>query len=338
MSSKLLERMQKDRKEREERRASAQRRTYPLSKQKECVIRLFPNKKDKDALNFMDFGQHFVRENAVGKPSVVQCVLMSNPEHICPVCNAYAEAHAVLKDRGLEAATSPEMKNLESSRATRRILWAGMVAESKADGSYKWSDPVVFEIPPKAFEQIITLYEDSYENYSKDAMDQETGFPFHVKKSGTGFDTVYTVKAMPKDAFAIDPAKVQAQEDLAPFVTDMKITDMMTCVARLNKIAGVSSRTVTPTSLGLAPEIFEAIGGKSAPTLADKTLSAAASSIDEPVIEKSYDENVVDMDIDSAMGDDVTFSADEKAEIEKEVNTPAPKKTNDELDDLLGDI
>ena len=338
MSSKLLERMQKDRKEREERKASAQRRTYPLSKQKECVIRLFPNKKDKDALNFMDFGQHFVRENAVGKPSVVQCVLMSNPEHICPVCNAYAEAHAVLKDRGLEAATSPEMKNLESSRATRRILWSGMFAESKnADGSYKWSDPVVFEIPPKAFEQIEKIYADTYENYNHDAINQETGFAFKVNKTGTGFDTAYTVTAMPKVTFAIEDEKIQAQEELAAFVTDMKISDMMTCVARLNKIAGIP-RKVTATSLGLAPEIFEAIGGKSAPTLEDKTLSAAASSIDEPVIEKSYDENVVDMDIDSAMGDDVTFSADEKAEIEKEVNTPAPKKTNDELDDLLGDI
>lgn len=343
--SKLFEKMQKDRAERAERKAAAQRRTVPLSKHTEILIRLFPHKDSADELNFMDFGQHFVRESATGKPSVVSCITMSNPEHVCPVCNAYAQAHGVLRDRNLDPKTNPEMKNLESAKPTRRILWAGKyVTKSLGDGKYEWSETVVFEIPVTAFEQICDHAMSLNENADKDAFSKEDGFAFKVNKSGSGMNTEYKVTPVAKITCPLSDDDIQNQQELSAFVTDMTLADMMTCVARLNKIAGVS-RPTTAESLQLPETIFIAIGGgKAKPAIEDKALTSAAASLERATPKKTADSvddiddiDLIDAEISAAMGEDVVFSKDEMKDIDQEAQTP-PLKTDAEIDDLLDSI
>ncbi len=267
--------------------------------------RLLPTwRKEADGPVFVEDGKHFIKDidPATGKEkiqAVYNCDAIVNGT-ACDVCDALAAAahSADIDDSTLNL--------LEEAKARGVILFNALHVTGPDP-----LVPIVLALTMTTADQVFSMIIE-YDDAGVDMLSLTAGIDLIIDKTGSGFETRYSVIAAPKSA-PVDASVMKSINDLDAFVAE-------TDEARVKALSAISVVSGVP-----------AIGrSASAGALTDGTKKPTAE----------------DMDIDDEVPDfDVEKLAESAAKVEAEIktatdDTPELKPTPDELagvseDDIL---
>lgn len=310
MSNPLLDMLKKKKQERDA-KGNDFRPWSP--KAAKTVIRVLPSWRgaaddDGNANPFWhEWGQHWIKatDPTTGKPKVQNVFVCPDKtfEDECEICATVAQAVNIAKDRGDEAMESL----LKESFASQKFLLNVQVLS----GDDKSNKAVVMSCGPMIFDAIISLMTE-YAEEGVDITDLETGIDLVVGKSGSGFDTKYTVMASPKGA-----RKTTLEGELHDL--DAIIAGEMAKNKEQKALAGVARAA-----------------GVELPAAG----TAAAAAIEAPATSALDDAEIEDAEFEEAPA----VAAEAAAEVEEAAPAPAaeaeaePEIEDDELADLMAEL
>jgi hypothetical protein len=214
-----------------------------------------------DAVFWQDFGQHFIKDAAGAMKAVYICTdkTFGRP---CEVCNIIAEGIRQSPD---DATT----KRLEDARAGHRVLLNVLWLDGPTP-----TTPEILEIAPSVFNGrrgvggIVSLFTD----WPK-LLDPVEGMDIVIEKSGTGFDTTYSV-AVVGGGKPVPPEALSKLHDLDEYVKQESEQAAKRAITSVASISGLMLPAPTPAYVSpMAP----------AASLGDDTMMFKAPEIAMPV-------------------------------------------------------
>lgn len=163
-----------------------------------------------------EFGGHYIKQgNKVVAFYPCDEVINNKP---CPICQKLAEAASMTTD-------DATLNMIKQARAGREFLVNAIVVSSDN------KNPVVFSMSKTAFEQMI----DVITAWSAAVFDETNPMIVRINRSGTGFDTRYTVTIL-NQRYPLPPDTVSKITDLDKYVdqkTDALLQKSMNAIAEL---------------------------------------------------------------------------------------------------------
>lgn len=237
-----------------------------------------------------DFGVHWVKKEENGKPVAVHICNEKTYGESCEICNQIGRAMVMTDDDDTK-------KVLKACNAKQSYLMNALRYEDGKPG-----EPFVLEVGQRTFDQIVDLI-DEYD----DITDLKEGTDIVINRSGTGFDTEYTV--MPaKKSKPVSEDVLGKLHDLDVGVDQTNSVKHNLALEAVSEIAGI----MPPKTSGNLP---------SKSTSTPKTKSNSQFSDDASVSDAEYEEIDDDDALDEALNG--------VSEVDDDI---------DEVDDILGDL
>lgn len=162
------------------------RNTSRTVKLKEGKTRIRLLQADPSAKFWADLGVHWIKPEKGAKPiAVVGCHDHVHSEP-CPVCT--------MIEKCAKSAVDDESLGIYKDMKTKKSV---LVAALLRSGEDKSDDPVILELTPTTFGNILSMIETYAEDYGN-VLDPKTGMDFTIERKGKGLDTEYTVMPNPK--------------------------------------------------------------------------------------------------------------------------------------------
>lgn len=224
--------------------------------------------KGEEHVWFHDFGQHFIKDVAGAIQAVYICVdsTFGTP---CAVCQALADGiRNAPNDAVIEA--------LGEAKGSKRVLINALVLDSD-----KPNEPQIYELPPTAFGQIVSLVEE----WGVEAFKRE----IVIERSGKGLGTKYTAQISPKE-FEVNPSIIAKINDLSEYVKqestesqNRALNSVGAITGRLPNLSTVASGTAALTSKPSEGSAVDQLAAASASTAASESVAAnlASSELDD---------------------------------------------------------
>lgn len=162
------------------------RNTSRTVKLKEGKTRVRLLQADPNGKFWADLGVHWIKPEKGAKPiAVVGC-----HDHVhsapCPVCT--------MIEKCMKSAVDDESLNIYKDMKTKKSV---LVAALLRSGEDKSDEPVILELTPTTFGNILSMIETYADDYGN-VLDPKTGMDFTIERKGKGLDTEYTVMPNPK--------------------------------------------------------------------------------------------------------------------------------------------
>lgn len=184
--------------------------------------------KGEEHVWFHDFGQHFIKDAAGAIQAVYICVdsTFGTP---CAVCQALADGiRNAPNDAVIEA--------LGEAKGSKRVLINALVLDSD-----KPNEPQIYELPPTAFGQIVSLVEE----WGVEAFKRE----IVIERSGKGLGTKYTAQISPKE-FEVNSSIIAKINDLSEYVKQESTESQNRALNSIGSLTGRLPNLTAATSAG----------------------------------------------------------------------------------------
>lgn len=233
------------------------RNTSRTVKLKEGKTRIRLLQANPTAKFWADLGVHWIKPEKGAKPiAVVGC-----HDHVhgtpCPVCT--------MIEKCMKSAVDDESLGIYKDMKTKKSV---LVAALIRSGEDKSDDPVILELTPTTFGNILSMIETYADDYGN-VLDPKTGMDFTIERKGKGLDTEYTVMPNPKSD-PVPKGVLEKMPDLDEFIEKEFFRGEETkALSALSQMSGL-------TSPGLP--------GAARPSLLTKPVEEepAVSEFDEP--------------------------------------------------------
>ena len=215
--------------------------------------RILPGWDAKNPENFsIEIGEHWIKDSAGKVLGVIVCERDTFGQP-CPVCDAIWTA--------IKATTDDEqIKALKEMLSKRSFLFNALRVDG-ADASP--TEPKLLALPPTAAGMVLDLVATRLVEDDVNLLDLSAGYDIFIEKTGTGFDTKYSVMDAKKST-PVDPAAMKNVKDLAAYVAKQKADGerkglgiVRTAVSGLLSAPG-EARMVTPPRAA-APSVSKTI-------------------------------------------------------------------------------
>lgn len=196
------------------------------------TYRILPSWRKDDLVFWHDYGLHFVKGGPQNKVLAVYLCAAKTFGQACLVCDSIGDGIRTSTDDNL-------IKQLKEANATQRHLVNVLHLTGPAD---KINTPQVMELPTTAFDQIITIMEEpGYGDITQLKAGPAMGCDIIIERTGTGFDTKYTVVPAPPGASQDVPESILAQlADIDAVVNQLNLPAEHRALAALAKVRGVT--------------------------------------------------------------------------------------------------
>lgn len=264
------------------------------------------NNGDLEEQWFMDFGQHFIKDDDPNKPGQDKIMAVYNCDSIihgttCDVCTALTTA---VMSGDMDDGT---IKRLKEAEAKGAVIFNALhlTGEDK-------KKPIVLQLTATTAEKLFSIAIE-YDDEDINIVDLEDGIDIIIEKKGTGLETRYEVMAAAKSK-PVDKSVLAELNDLDEFVNE---TDE-------SKKKAISAIAVSSGVAALA-------GGTTSGALTD-----GRKSKDVPMD--------TDIDLDDEIPDDFDTAAedpdvdDDGLDADYEPAAAADTSTDDDIDSLLDDL
>jgi hypothetical protein len=268
------------------------------------IVRILPNwenPNDLEADISHDFGEYWIKDPVTDKAimSLVDSEITFNKPS--PLGEALNEAIA-------RAPNDSVRDKLKGMRPRRQVLFNALVRNGEDP-----EKPIVLSLNWNQAEEIFAMFED-YGNIH----DPEKGIDIVIERTGTGFDTKYSVRPLPESKSEPVPAKVMKElNDLSGFVNQITELKEQKALTAIGKVA---------TTLGIGLSVSGALPAAEPAAPAPSTSST---------VEGEY------MAKDGDASDSLPFEMDSQEPVSAESIASAsstPDEDDDELDALLADL
>ena len=167
-----------------------------------------------------EFGGHYIKQgNKVVAFYPCDDVIYNQP---CPVCQKLAEAARLATD-------DATMQAIREARSGHEYLVNAIVLNTEN------KNPVVFSLSKTAFEQLI----DTISAWSEAVFDEKNPMVVRINRSGTGFDTRYTVTCI-NQHYPLDPSVMSKLIDLDKYVDQKTESALQKSVAAIASLTGAN--------------------------------------------------------------------------------------------------
>lgn len=261
-------------------------------------VRILPSwRGEGDAQFFHDFGRHWIKDGEGKVKAVVVCKKHTYGQD-CVFCD--------MIEQGIESATDDQqIKMLSDAKANGRVLVNALMRDSDQPNT-----PVILELPPSVFADIIDAYEENSIEDEPDfnpLTDPERGIDLVIERTGKGRqDTKYTVTVG-----AAAKTKPVAKSVL------LQLHNLDEYVQEAEEEQQRALKAMSRT-MGLLPT-----GAAAMLTAPKATAEEADYSEDVPAYSVGADDETLSAELDEALDGD---SIPEPAVIAKTAATPAPAK------------
>lgn len=252
------------------------RNTSRTVKLKEGKTRVRLLQSDPSSKFWADLGIHWIKPEKGAKPiAVVGC-----HDHVhsapCPVCT--------MIEKCAKSAVDDETLGIYKDMKTKKSV---LVAALLRSGEDKSDEPVILELTPTTFGNILSMIETYADDYGN-VLDPKSGMDFTIERKGKGLDTEYTVMPNPKS----DPVPKGVMEkipNLEEFIEkEFFRGDETKALSALSQMSGLTSPALPGSSrpslltkpVEEEPEI-EAPAAKPAAKAAPKAATKPAKEEDE---------------------------------------------------------
>lgn len=283
-------------------------------KHKYRILPTHPDLGGVDADFWVDFGQHFVKDEA-GKTKAVYVCVDKTFGRPCPVCAAL--------DAAMRGATDDnQVKQIEESQCKRAEILVNVL---HLNGD-KPTIPQILQLTPTTFDKMLGYTEEYGDIHSL-----AEGTDFIIERTGTGLNTEYAVMAARKSE-PVSASVMGGVVNLVDFVQQESEDGQRKAIAQVNAIIGV----VEPADY--APKAIAAASPAKRlekPVIEDVDMEVAEPKKAAPA-KTVVDDAPFDTDLDELMAIDEELAAtgtDGKAAPAKAAATSV-----DDLDALLGEL
>lgn len=277
-----LDKLIKDQKSKMEMRRSGFKKTAKLATGKN-IIRILPSwrrndpnyaGKDEAEQFWHEFSQHYIKD-ASGAIQAVAICKAKTYEQPCEICDALSQAAHEVKSTGDQTM----LDRLNEAKSGRRVLVNALI---KTSGSP--NEVVILELPPKVFEDVLTIVE-SY----GDVTDTDEGQDLLITKEGSGLNTKYSVVPVPpkNNVKVVDKTLLTQLNNIDHFV-QMQANPLNEpkALASLRVVAALPALTPAARAAGVAAGAFGSgpVTSKAGNVLDDEddiTPSSAPASADD---------------------------------------------------------
>lgn len=264
------------------------RNTSRTMKLKEGKTRIRVLQASAETKFWADLGVHWIKTEKGGKPAgVVGC-----HDHVhnepCPVCT--------MIEKCIRSAVDDESLQLYKEMKTKRSVLVNALIRSGEDKS---DEPVILELTPTTFGNILSMIETYADDYGN-VLDPKTGMDFTIERKGKGLDTEYTVMPNPKSE-PVPKTALDKMADLDDFIEKEFFRDNE---SKMLSILSQMSGLPAPTAIGgparsamLTKPVEEE---EAAPP---KAKAAAAPEKKAPVVEDEFGSDLPASDIDDLLSE-----------------------------------
>ncbi len=242
-----------------------------------------------------DLGVHWIKTEKGGKPiAVVGC-----KDHVhnepCPVCT--------MIEKCMQSAVDDESLAIYKDMKTKKSVLVAVLLRSGEDKS---DEPVILEMTPTTFGNILSMIETYNEDYGN-VLDPKTGMDFTIERKGKGLDTEYTVMPNPKSD-PVPKGVLERLPNLEEFIEkEFFRGDEVKALSALSQMSGLTS----PKVLGSAPR----------PAVLTRSVEEDDDVLEEPKEVKKVEKAAVKP------------AAKTAPKVEEELELPA-----DEIDEVLKEL
>lgn len=152
-----------------------------------------------------ELGVHWIKTEKNGKPVAVVGCYDEVKQQPCAVCTAI--------DRAAKASSDDESLAIIKDWKMKKTVLVNALVRSGSDAS---EDPIVVELAPTAFGQMLSTIEE-YQAADVDILDLVNGVDFVVERLGKSLDTEYRVMTAPKSK-PVHPSVLEKLVDLDAYI------------------------------------------------------------------------------------------------------------------------
>lgn len=259
-------------------------------------VRILQKPGDENFKFWHDLGVHWIKDDPNGKPlAVIGC---------SDACFEEPSQINTLIDKVIQSAPDDETVALAKSwRAKKSVLVQALIRS----GDAKSETPVVLELTRTTFDQVLSAYENFYEENSASILDPNDGLDFVIERKGKGLDTEYLVTQTSK-AVPVPKAALDAMIDLGDFIRKeyFRPGDEAKAIGAITRMTGVTvagglpaARATAGLLTGSGSRVVDAdIDEDVVEELSTKPSKAAAAKPAEKTSAKTESKDDFDEDLD----------------------------------------